>query len=90
MFNTAITEWNRSVCVAPVRNAWMNFKTHFRNAYNELKEVGELHVADSPFNSANLVSQIVEAVQDYIVPPPDLHVAPNSNPPIPQVKTMLP
>ena len=83
VFNTAITEWNRSVRTTPARNTWMNFKTHFRTAYNELKEVEELRVADSPFNSANLVSQIVDAVQDSIVlPSPDMPITPS--PSLPQ------
>ena len=62
VFNSAITDWNKTVRVTPNTNTWTNFKTFFRQAYEELREVGDLKVADTTFNHANLVTQIVDAV----------------------------
>ena len=69
VFNNAIKAWNRLIRATPNQATWANFKRHFRESYKELKEVEELRVGDTQFNSANLVHQIVEAVQDSLPPP---------------------
>ena len=66
VFNEHITTWNRLIRVTPTDNTWDNFKSYFRNAYRELKEVGELSARDTPYNQANLVCQIVDAVQESL------------------------
>ena len=63
VFNDAITRFNRDIRATPVNNNWNYFKDFFRAAYRELREVGDLTVADTPFNEANLISGIVDALQ---------------------------
>ena len=63
VFNQAITMFNREVRANAANNTWTFFKTFFCNAYRELREVGDLTVADTPFNEANLISGIVDALQ---------------------------
>lgn len=63
VFNDAITRYNREVRANPLNQTWVFFKQFFRIAYRELKEVGELTIADTPFNEANLISGIVDALQ---------------------------
>ena len=74
VFNDAIIRWDRLIRANAAHNTWLNFRTHFRDAYQELKDVGELRVADTQFNQANLVSQIVDAVTENLqaipAPPP--------------------
>ena len=69
VFNQAIIDWNKDVRANPNRSTWVNFKRHFRSAYKDLKEVEELRVAETPFSQANLVSQIVDAVQESLAAP---------------------
>ena len=64
VFNKAITEWNRKIRANPNQATWVTFKTHFRTAYTELQEVEELTVAETTFNQANPISEIVGAVQE--------------------------
>ena len=66
IFNSSITEWNKKVRTTPALNTWINFKSFFRVAYEDLREVGELRLADTSFNQANLVTQIVDAVQESL------------------------
>ena len=88
VFNNAIKEWNRLTRATPNHASWVNFKSHFRQAYKELHEVEELRAGDKQFHdTANLVSQIVDAVQESLqqveeVPPetqshPVLNALPN-------------
>ena len=83
VFNHAITRWNISIRATPANNTWVNFKTFFRQEYEDLREVNELTVGASQFGNANLVSQIVEAVQESLtVPTNESHVeAPNESTP---------
>ena len=69
VFNNAIKEWNRLTRATPNHATWVNFKRHFREAYKELREVEELRIGETQFDSANLVHQIVEAVQDSLLSP---------------------
>ena len=81
VFNQAITKWNANLRATPANNTWANFKTYFRQEYEDLKEVNELTVGASQFGNANLVSQIVEAVQDSLnMPSVDTHVDPPNEP----------
>ena len=41
-----ISEWSR---LALEQNTWAHFKTRFRQAHQELKELGDLQVKDTPF-----------------------------------------
>lgn len=63
VFNDAITRYNRDIRANPLNQTWNYFKQFFRIAYRELKEVGELTVQDTPYNEANLISGIVDALQ---------------------------
>ena len=86
IFNSFITEWNKKVRATPALNTWSNFKTFFRTAYDDLREVGELRIADTTFNQANLVTQIVDAVQESLAypPPSDSFVPSVPMEPVPQ------
>ena len=70
IFNSSITKWNKEIRATPALNTWVHFKTFFREAYEDLREVGELRIADTTLNQANLVTQIVDAVQESLSYPP--------------------
>ena len=55
VFNNAIKEWNRNIRATPNQATWVNFKSPFRDAYKELREVEELRVGETQFNLANLI-----------------------------------
>ena len=67
VFGTNIMEWNRRVHANPAQNTWLNFKVHFRLAYKELKEVGALTAEETPFNQANFVQELVDAIREQAV-----------------------
>ena len=87
VFSQNITEWNRLIRVTPTDNTWENFKRYFRQAYCELKEVDEIRMAETPFNQANLVCQIVDAVQESLSNNEDLR---NDEPPAPAANAARP
>jgi hypothetical protein len=60
-FKESIKSWNRRP--APQRT-WIRFKTHFREAHNELQETGELTMADAGYHQANLVEAIAEKLAE--------------------------
>ena len=70
VFNDSILRWERRIRATPADNTWLNFRTYFRQEYEDLQNIGELRIAETPFNQANLVSQIVEAVTEHIQPSP--------------------
>ena len=51
-FKDGVKEWNRQF---PRHKTWMTLKTHFRQAYDELKETGELMMNQTDYHQANLV-----------------------------------
>ena len=55
-FRDGIKEWNRTL---PRHKNWMAFKQHFRQAYEELKETGDLVMEQTDYHQANLVSEIM-------------------------------
>ena len=61
-----IREWSR---LPPAQKTWTHFKTHFRQAHQELKEAGDLQIRDTQFNSANLVQDVINGVQTALHPP---------------------
>lgn len=65
-FNEATKEWNR---LPPAQKTWTIFKTHFRQAHQELLELSGGTIADD-FNSANLIQQIVDGVNSRLVESP--------------------
>ena len=84
-FNQSITEYNHNVRANPANGTWNFFKQYFRNAYRELREVGALTIADTPYNKANLISGIVEALQQCQIIEPSPAPAPTP-PPAPNNK----
>ncbi len=64
-FSTGIREWNR---VPHNQRTWEAFCTHFSQAHRELRESGELEIRDTPFNSANLVQDVIDGVQQVLQP----------------------
>jgi hypothetical protein len=67
LLSQAITEWNRK---PDVQKTWITFKTHFRQARKELKESSGATIENSDLNqTANLVQQVVDGVQQALLPP---------------------
>ena len=67
-FNQGIREWNR---LLPAQKTWATFQTHFTTEYQALRETGELTNKDSTFNTANLIQEVVDGVQQALNPTPD-------------------
>lgn len=67
LFSNAVTEWNRK---PGIQKTWIAFKAHFRQARKELKESSGDTIENSQLNgTANLVQQVVEGVQQALLPP---------------------
>jgi hypothetical protein len=66
-FKTDITDWNRK---PEIEKTWTNFKTHFRRAHQEFRETTDITLEESDLqrNNANLVQQVVEGLQNVMVP----------------------
>ena len=64
-FSTGIREWN---CIPQAQRTWDAFQTHFTQAHRELRESGELEFRETPFNTANLVQELIEGVQQVMQP----------------------
>lgn len=67
-FSQGIREWNR---LQPAQKNWNNFQAHFTNEYQALRETGELENKDSTFNTANIIQEVVEGVQQALTPTPE-------------------
>ena len=66
LLSIAITEWNRKPAV---EKTWIALKAHFRTARKELKETSGPTIGNSQLNeTANLVQQVVEGVQQALLP----------------------
>ena len=50
---------------------WAEFKSHFRTAHQELKDFSDKTVVDSGFQSAHIVSQVVEGLANLLNPTED-------------------
>ena len=91
-FSQAITEWNRLVDANANHRTWMNFKDHFRRAYKEVKESSSLVAQQTPFQAAQVVQEITDALSERIsdtvqeqmnlLVPPQEHIAPFVPPPV--------
>jgi hypothetical protein len=71
-FKQAITEWNRTPAI---EKTWPNFKTHFRQAHQELRETTDVTLEESELarNNAKLVQQVVDGLQSAFTPDETLH-----------------
>ena len=66
LLSIAINEWNRKPAL---QKTWIGLKTHFRQARKELKETSGDTIGSSQLNgTANLVQEVVEAVQQALLP----------------------
>lgn len=65
-YQAYIREWSR---LQAAQQTWAHFKTHFRQAHQELKEAGDLTVRESQFHSANIVQEVIEGVQSVLQTP---------------------
>ena len=59
----SICEWNR---IQQNQRTWDAFQTHFSQAHRELRESGKLEIRDTPFNTANIVQEVIEGVQQVL------------------------
>ena len=62
-FSSYISKWNRK---PPMERNWMNFKTFFRAAHEELKETTDLTAQETPFQ-ANVIKEIVQGIKDELL-----------------------
>ena len=67
-FSQGIREWNR---LLPNQKTWDAFQTHFTTEYQALRDSGELTSQDSTFNTANIIQEVVDGVQQALNPTPD-------------------
>ena len=61
-----IREWTR---FPHNQQTWANFKTHFRQAHQELKEAGDLTIRETQFQTANIVQEVIDGVQAVLQTP---------------------
>ena len=59
-----ILEWNRLPRHQQTR---VNFKKYFRNAQKEYRELHDATVAETEFNQANTIQQIIEGVKNELI-----------------------
>ena len=59
VFKEYIKTWKRR---PTVEKTWINFKTHFRQAHDELQETEDLTLQNAGYGNANLVDEIVNRV----------------------------
>lgn len=64
-FRESILSWKRKNLA---EQTWANFKTHFRQASDDLRSVTDRPIAHSEFNQANLIQDIVQNIRDVITP----------------------
>ena len=62
-FTTGIREWNR---IPQAQRTWDAFQLHFSQAHRELRESGELEIRETPFNTANIVQEVIKGVQQVM------------------------
>ena len=61
-------EWNR---LLPNQKTWDAFQTHFTTEYQALRDSGKLTNQESTFNTANIIQEFVNGVQQALSPTPD-------------------
>ena len=62
-FGKLILKWNR---LGRNQKTWLHFKVHFRQAQKEYRELHNTTVAETEFNQANMVQQIIEGVRNKL------------------------
>ena len=72
-FSQPIVEWNRKPVVD---KTWANFKTHFRTAHKELRATTNLTAQDAGMHHANMVRDVVAALQETMYAPVEPEVVP--------------
>ena len=73
-FGKWILEWNRT---PRNQQSWLSFKTHFRNAQKEYRELQDTTVAETEFNQAHMVREIIDGVRNLTVQDADDNEADN-------------
>ena len=73
-FGKWILEWNRK---PRNQQSWLSFKTHFRNAQKEYRELQDTTVAETEFNQAHMVREIIDGVRNLTVQDADDNEADN-------------
>ena len=66
-FEISLLQWNKK---PSIDQNWINFKTHFRQAQQDLNNIQGPTIQASDFN-ANLVQSVVEGVQQALLPEDD-------------------
>jgi len=63
MYNEYIKTWLRR---SLNQRTWMNFKTHFQEAYDELQQTGQLTLQQAGYGNSNLVEEVVARVANEV------------------------
>ena len=71
-FSHPIIEWNQKPVVD---KTWKKFKTHFRTAHKELRETTDLTAQDAGMHNANMVRDVVAALQENMAVPAEPEAA---------------
>ena len=74
-FSQPIVEWNRK---SIVDKTWANFKTHFCTAHKELRANTDLTDQDTGMHHANMVRDIVAALQETLSAPAEPEAVPTA------------
>ena len=63
VFGEYLRMWNRRI---PGVQTWFEFKILFREAQTELRETGDLTLADAGYHQANMVDEIIDRMREIV------------------------
>ena len=64
IYNDYLRSWNR---IPDNQKTWDRFKTHFRQAYNELEATNALNIGDLGFGAANIMNEVVDRMSTELL-----------------------
>jgi len=64
VFSQGIREWRKAIRRNPLHNNWDNFKTHYRQAQEDLEETGELTARSSEIDNEHVANLILQALRE--------------------------
>ena len=63
IYNDYLRSWNR---ITDNQKTWDRFKTHFRQAYNELEATNALNISDLGYGTANVMKEVVDRISEEL------------------------
>ena len=64
VYNDYLRSWNR---IQANQKTWNHFKTHFRQAYNELEATNALNIGDLGYGTANVMKEVVDRISEELL-----------------------